>query len=220
MSMYLYVGTVRTHGQVIRTECVFEREESVDPGEDVAGVYGLAFFGLEFFYGAGFWGFDFVLHFHGFDDEEALAGLDFVAGFDEETNHFAGHGGDDLLAAFGFDGAVFAAAPGARVGYFGFELVGAVLNGERAVGIWGDADFVGFAVEKDGEDAGADLDGVGVGCGAVERDLPAIGVAVESAAARSAGDEDFVPHGVRSSWARRPSSFQRESRCGSGVAFA
>jgi hypothetical protein len=138
----------------------------------------LAFFGLEFFYGAGFRGFDFVLHFHGFDDEEALAGFDFVAGFDEETDDFAGHGGGDFLAAFGFDGAVFAAAPGARVGDFGFEFVRAVLNGERAVGIWGDADFVRLAVEQDGEDAGGDFDGVGVGWCAVESDLPAIGVAV------------------------------------------
>jgi hypothetical protein len=144
------------------------REGLVDPGEDVAGVDGVAFAGEELFDGAGFGGFYFVLHFHGFDDEEALAGFDFVAGFNEKADDFAGHGGEDLLAAFGFGGALFASAPRARVGDFGFELVRAVLNGEGAVGIRGDADFVRFAVEKDGEDAGGDFDGVGVGWCAVE----------------------------------------------------
>ena len=102
------------------------------------------------------------MHFHGFDDEEALAGFDFVAGFDEQADDFAGHGGDDFLAAFGFDRAVFAAAPGAGIGDFGFEFVGTVLKCERAIGIWSDANFVRCAVQQDGENAGRDFDGVGV----------------------------------------------------------
>ena len=83
---------------------------------------------MEFFYDAGLWGFDFVLHFHGFDNEEALAGFDFVSSFDEKADYFAGHGSDNLLAAFGFDSAVPAAAPDARVGDLGFEFARAVVK--------------------------------------------------------------------------------------------
>jgi hypothetical protein len=171
----------------------------VDPGEDVARVYGLALFGGEFFYGAGFGGFDFVLHFHGFDDDEALTGFDFVAGFDEQADYFAGHGGDDLLAAFGFDRSVFAAAPGAGVGDFGFELVGTILKRERTIWIWRNANFVRNTIQQDGENARRDFRGVGLRVDAIECDLPSSAVAAQFYSARFAGDVNLVLHGVRSS---------------------
>ena len=39
--------------------------------------------------GAG--GFHFVLHLHGFDDDQALTGLHGVAGGDQDADYFAGH---------------------------------------------------------------------------------------------------------------------------------
>src|ERR1700759_5438372 len=98
--------------------------------------------------------------------------------------------------------------------------MGAIQNCERTVGIRGDADFMGFAVEQDGKNARGDFEGICVGGLAIERDLPTRAVATEFDGAGFAGDLDLVFHGVRSSWARRPSSFQRESCCASGVAFA
>ena len=50
--------------------------------------------------------------------------------------------------------------------------------------------------------------------------MPTGAVALEFDDARFVGNEDFVLHGVRSNWARRPSSFQRESDSASGLAFA
>ncbi len=105
---------------------------------------------------------DFVLHFHGFDDEEPLAGFDGIAGFDEQANNFAGHRGDDLLAAFDFEGAVTATAPGAGIDDLGGEFFEAGLQGERSAGRRSDANFVRLAAKKDGESVGRDFDGVGV----------------------------------------------------------
>jgi hypothetical protein len=99
----------------------------IDPGEDVAGVDGLAFFGLEAFDFAFFGGANFVLHFHGFDDHQALAGFDFVADFYEKANDFAGHRGEDLLAAFGFERSLFSRTPGAGIADLGVEFVRAGL---------------------------------------------------------------------------------------------
>jgi hypothetical protein len=50
-----------------------------DHAEDVAGVDGLAFPGLEAFDFAFFRRANFVLHFHGFNHDESLACFDFVA---------------------------------------------------------------------------------------------------------------------------------------------
>jgi len=100
----------------------------VNPGEGFAGVDGLAFLGHNAFDGAALGRADFVLHFHGFDNQQALAGFHVVSCFDEKTHDFAGHGGNDLLAAFGFDAAVAATAPGARIDDFGGEFLRAGLE--------------------------------------------------------------------------------------------
>ena len=101
---------------------------SGNDAQSFAGVDGLAFFGEEAFHRACFWRADFVLHFHGFDDEKTLAGFDGVTGLDEEANDLPRHGGEDLLAAFEFGVSVAAAAPGARVEDFSGEFVKAGVN--------------------------------------------------------------------------------------------
>ena len=37
-----------------------------------------------------------VLHLHGLEDEQAVAGADLLAGVHQHLQHLAGHGGDDL----------------------------------------------------------------------------------------------------------------------------
>jgi len=166
----------------------------VDPGQDLAGVDGLALFGLEALDRAGLGGAHFVLHFHGLHDEDALARLDFVSGFDQQAHYLTGHGRDDLLAALGFDVSVAAAAPGARIGDLRGELVIGGLQGEPAIRLRGDSNLVGLAVEKDGEDVGGDFHGVGI-CGlAIEGDLPAVSSVGEFDCPILAGDADFEFH--------------------------
>jgi hypothetical protein len=80
--------------------------------------------------GAAFWRANFVLHFHRFDDKQALARFDLVSFLNEDADDFAGHGGEHLLAAFGFEGAVLAAAPGAGIDNFGGKFVKAGLEFE------------------------------------------------------------------------------------------
>jgi len=104
-----------------------EKRGLVDPGEDVAGVDGLTFFGLEAFDFAFFGGANFILHFHGFDDDQALAGFDFVADFYEKADDFAGHRGEDLLTAFGIERSQFFGTPGAGIADLGVEFVRAGL---------------------------------------------------------------------------------------------
>src|SRR4029077_17751108 len=94
----------------------------VNPSEDFTSVDGLAFLSKDALDGAALGRADFVLHLHGFDDQETLASFDVVSCFDEETHDFARHGRYDLLAAFGLDVAGAAAAPGASVDDFGGEF--------------------------------------------------------------------------------------------------
>ena len=166
----------------------------VDPGEDLAGDDGLAFLREQALDCAGFGGADFVLHFHSFHDEQALACGDLVAEFDEQANDFSRHGSGDLLAAFDFVVAVSAAAPGAWIDELGGEFVMAGLQRQGAVGLGSDADFVGFAIEQDGENVRGDFYGVSIDGFAIDRDVPAVGVAMEFDGAGFAGDLDFQFH--------------------------
>ena len=102
------------------------------------------------------------------------------------------------------------AAPGARIHYFCDELVVTGLQCELAVASGRYANFEGFSVQKDGENVWRELDDVGIDGFAIQRDLPAVGVALELDGARLARHADVKFHGVRSSWSRRPSIFQRE----------
>jgi len=90
-----------------------------DDAEDIAGVDGLAFSREYALDDAALRRANFVLHLHSFDDQKPLAGFDMVPCLDEKTHNLARHGGYDLLAAFSFDVAVVAAAPGARINYIG-----------------------------------------------------------------------------------------------------
>jgi len=129
--------------------------------------------------GAAFRRANFVLHFHGFDNQEALAGFDFVSRLDEEADDFTGHGGDDLLAALGFEGTMAPAAPGPRIGNLGGELLHGSLEREQTVWRPRDADFVRLAIEKKRERIGVDFDGVGMEWLAVQGDSPAVSIAFE-----------------------------------------
>src|SRR5260370_33793785 len=127
-------------------------------------------------------------------------------------NDFCWHGRQDLLAAFGFEGAVAAAAPRAGIEHFGGEFAVGGLQGERASGGGRDAHFIRFSVKENGEDVGGDFDGVGVERFTVERNAPAFGVAndLDSAGPVVYAHCDF--HGVRSSWSRRASWSPRGGR--------
>ena len=171
----------------------------LDPKEDFAGIDGLAFFGEEFFDLSAFGRANFILHFHGFDDEQALTGFDEVALLDEQANHFTGHGCGDLLAAFGFDGAMTATAPGARVGHFGVILGKASVKGECAVGTGCNADLMRIAVQQHAEDIGSDFDGIGIERVSIERDFPSAILFSEFDDSGPSSEQHFVLHGRRSS---------------------
>ena len=47
---------------------------------------------------AGAGSFHFVLHFHGFHDNDAVSGIHFIANRDEDAHDFAGHGRENLGA--------------------------------------------------------------------------------------------------------------------------
>src|SRR5712692_5400801 len=109
------------------------RPASSNNSKHLAGVDGLVFSGQDTLDGAALGRADFVLHLHGFDNQKALASFDVVSCFDEKTDDFTRHRRDDLLAAFGFDVAVAAATPGARIDDFGSEILRAGVKLQLAV---------------------------------------------------------------------------------------
>ena len=128
---------------------------------------------------------------------------------------FAGHGRNDLLAALGFDMAVAAAPPGARIDAFGGEFMRASLDLQLALCSRRHADFEGLAIKQKGKDVGSDLDGIDCHGAAIQGNPPAGGIAFEfnDAFFLSVGKRrelDLISHGRRSNCARRPSCFQRE----------
>ncbi len=119
------------------------------------------------------------MHLHRFHNEQSLACFDAVSRFHEHANDFAGHGRNDLLAAFRFERAMPAATPSTRIGNLGSELLQSSLDFENAAARWGDANFVGLAFEKKRERVGRDFNGIGIDRLAVERDFPAVRDAFE-----------------------------------------
>ena len=152
---------------------------SGNDAEHFPGVDRLAFFDVKALDRAAFWRANFVLHFHGFDNQEALARLDFVSCLDEDTHDLARHGSEDLLAAFGFECTVPAAAPGTGIDNFSGEFLETCPQLEDPVGRLRDVNFVGLTFEKKREGAGIDFNGVGMDLLAVQRDLPAICIALK-----------------------------------------
>jgi hypothetical protein len=73
------------------------------------------------------------LHFHGFDDEKALACFDRISHLNEDANDFAGHGSEDLLAALGLDGTMPPAPPRARINNLSDKFLQAGLDLKRSV---------------------------------------------------------------------------------------
>src|SRR5712664_691886 len=192
---------------------------SSNDGKHFAGVDGLAFFGENALDDAALGRANFVLHLHGFDDEESLPRFHAVAGFHEQTHDFPRHGRDNLLAAFRFDVAVAATAPGARIDDSGAELVRTGLEFQFPIGSRGHPNFIGLTVQQDRESVGSKLDGVGVNGLTIKLNAPTASVAFKLDDARFPSRQifelDFVFHGSGSNWARRPSSFQREGWPGS-----
>jgi hypothetical protein len=152
---------------------------SGNDAEHFTGVDRLAFYDVKALDRAAFWRANFVLHFHGFDNQKALARFDLVSCLDEDTHDLARHGSEDLLAAFGFECAVPTAAPGAGIDNFGGEFLETCLQLEDPVGRLRDVNFVASAIEKKREGVGIDRNGVGMDLLAVQRDLPAISTALE-----------------------------------------
>ena len=152
---------------------------SGNDAEHFTGVDRLAFYDVKALDRAAFWRANFVLHFHGFDNQEALARFDLVSCLDEDTHDLARHGSEDLLAALGFECTVPTAAPGTGIDNFGGEFLETCLELEDPVGRLRDVNFVGLAFKKKREGVGIDFDGVGRDLLAVQRDLPAISIALE-----------------------------------------
>lgn len=135
---------------------------SGNDAEHFTGVDGLAFFGVKILDCATFRRANFVLHLHRFDNEEALAGFDFISYLDEEAHHLAGHRSDDLLAALGFPGAMPTTLPGTRIRNLRGEFLHPGLECEHAVWRHHNMNFVRLAIEKYRQRVGVDLDGVGI----------------------------------------------------------
>jgi hypothetical protein len=144
---------------------------SINPGEDFAGVYGLAFFGQEAFDLSTFGRANFILHFHGFDDEESLSGFDGFTRGHQNANNFARHGRENFLAAFDFDGALPATAPGAGVDHLSGKFVGAALHFDRAIQGSREVNFEGLATEHYGDRVGRNLNGIAFYGTAIESDF-------------------------------------------------
>src|SRR5207245_308888 len=129
-------------------------------------------------------------------------------------HHHAGERGQDVLPALGFDGAVAAAAPGARIDDLGDEVLPAGLKFQFAVRRRRHGDFKGLTAQQNGENVGGDLDGVDGYRLAIQHHPPSGGSVFEFDNAcifsRWRSELDLVFHGRRSSCSRRPSSFQRE----------
>src|SRR5690606_41497321 len=72
------------------------RHTLFDSYEDVSGRGGRAFGKAYLADGSGFWRLQFVLHFHCFDDDNAVTFFDRVADADNHPNDLSGHCGPDL----------------------------------------------------------------------------------------------------------------------------
>src|SRR5258707_10676238 len=96
-----------------------------------------------------------------------------VAFSNEKAHDFTWHGRNDLLAAFGLDAAVAAAAPGTRIDDFSSEFLRAGLQLQLAVRRWRHVDFEGLTVKKNGKRVGSDLDRIDGYCLAIQRHAPA-----------------------------------------------
>jgi hypothetical protein len=117
--------------------------------------------------------FDFVLHFHGFDDEDALVRGYGVAFFGEDAHDAAWHGGSEDDRAVGA-GVAAAGAQGAGI----VNAVGDALRAdvERGVGVVGvEDDAIRLARDEKRENAGADEVDVGSDRLAIDKNAPLTG---------------------------------------------
>jgi hypothetical protein len=115
---------------------------SRNDAEHLARVHGLTFLDVQPLDGAAFGRANFILHFHSFDNEQALASFNGVTRLDENADDLAGHGSEHLLAAFGFERAMAPAAPRAGIEHLGGKFLQAGLEFEYSIRRRRDANFV------------------------------------------------------------------------------
>src|SRR6266849_6811426 len=81
-----------------------------DDGQHVAGIYRHTCGRRYFLYDSPFWRLDFVLHFHRFDYDDALAGFDGGIFRDQQAHHAAGHESQDSPGSLFVSGSLLARA--------------------------------------------------------------------------------------------------------------
>jgi hypothetical protein len=132
---------------------------SFDDGQHVAGIYRRAWGRRYLFHYPFFWRLDFVLHFHGFDYHDALAGFDFGIFCDKQAHHAAGHGSQDFSGSLLVSGSFLARAQGARIAQLDRETGTAYPQVEIAGSLLA-LDFVGASIYQQGQNVAARDDGV------------------------------------------------------------
>src|SRR6516225_2222875 len=166
----------------------------LDDGEDVSGVHVGTGGDDDLADDAFSWGLDFVLHLHGFDDQDTLAGLDFGAFRNQKTEDLARHGSDELARAFAVVGAG-AAAQRTRIAQF--DTVAARADPEMEICCAALAlDFVGLAIDEHGEHVVAGQHGIKVDLLAIEEALPTAIDPVEFEPELLTVDDHLVGHRV------------------------
>src|SRR5215469_7045883 len=170
-----------------------KRRGSFDNRQHVSRIDGAAFGGDQLLHDSRPGGLDFVLHLHGLDHEDALAGFDLGFFRDQQAHDLAGHGRDQLSRALFVGARALAAAQGSGIAQFG----GIAHRAEPQVEVGGGAltfDLVRLAVDDDREHVPPGKNRIYLDLAAVEAALPMAVNAVEFQAVVLAVDGDVVDH--------------------------
>ena len=95
-----------------------ERDGLLDDDEEIPGIDGRAFLDGDFGDFSLLCSLDLVLHLHGFNHNEPLAGFDFIAFRGNDAHNLPGHGGEDFSRSGLVSGRGSTAAQRARVADF------------------------------------------------------------------------------------------------------
>jgi hypothetical protein len=112
---------------------------------------------------------DFVLHLHGFDDQEALTRFHMLTRRYQHTYNFSSHGRSNLLAPREIDFSPAASAPGAGVLNIHAIFASASVQQEESVCKRFHTHLERTPIQKDGIHARGDLHGIGFNSAAVDR---------------------------------------------------
>src|SRR5713226_3913140 len=127
---------------------------SFDDGQDVAGIYRRTCGRRYFLYDSPFWRLDFVLHFHRFDYDDALAGFDGGIFRDQQAHHAAGHGSQDFPGSLFVSGSFLARAQRARIAQLDHKAGTAYPQVEIGGGLL-TLNFVGASIDQQGQNVAA-----------------------------------------------------------------